>query len=232
VIYLWNVATGQELRQLDGHRDEICSVAFSPDGKVLLSGEILGEMRLWDPASGEVRGVLNPLRNVNVFHQEWSPDGQYFAVASTKAVVVLVDGMTGKAIGELKGHRSSVTRVRFSADGKTVATVGLDNMVRIWEVTGDPKAPPLTGKELVSFSIENGPDDVCFLPDGQQVAVAHRDGRCSLWDLGTRTMRATFEAHQGGTRAIAVSPDGKLLATGGLDKSSAVWDILALIKKK
>jgi WD40 repeat protein len=232
VIHLWNVATGEETRQLSGHRDDICSVAYSPDGKWLLSGEVLGEMRLWDPASGEVRAVFNPLSRVNVFHQEWSPDGKYFAVACTKSAIYLVDATTGKLIGDLRGHGSSVTRVHFSSDGKTLATVALDNTVRIWELSGDPKAPPLAGKQLASFSIENGADDVCFLPDGQQLAVAHRDGRCSLWDLGTGIARANFEAHEGGTRAIAVSPDGKLLATGGRDKTSAVWVVAELTRKK
>jgi WD40 repeat protein len=232
VVHLWNVETGAEIRQLPGHRDEICSVAFSPDGKSVLSGEVLGEMRLWDPASGELRKVMNPKMQVNLFHLEWSPDSKYFAVASTKSSVYLVDATTGKQIGELKGHAFYVTRVRFSADGKNVAAVGLDNTVRIWEVTGDPQAPPLVAKELASFSIENGPDDVAFMADRPQVAVAHRDGRCSLWDVGTNTTVANFQAHQGGTRAIALSPDGKLLATGGRDKTSAVWVVAELTRKK
>lgn len=232
VIHLWNVETGEETRQLAGHRDEICSVAFSPDGKSILSGELLGEMRLWEPATGEVRKVINPKMAVNVFHLEWSPDSRFFAIASTKSWVYLVDATTGKQIGELKGHAFYVTRVRFSADGKSVAAVGLDNTVRVWEVTGDPQAPPLVAREVAKFTIENGPDDVCFMADRPQVAVAHRDGRCSLWDFGTNTMVASFQAHQGGTRAIALSPDGKLLATGGRDRTSAVWVVADLTRQR
>jgi WD40 repeat protein len=232
LIYVWNLDSPETARTFAGHEDEIASLVFSPDGKSLLSGQIRGDLRLWDVATGEVRQVFKARRPAHLFHLDWSSNGLYFADAGTRPLVYLFDGKTGKEAGKIEGFGSYITRVRFSPDGTILATGGLDNQVRLFAVSGDPASPPLTAKELHRFAIDEGPDDLAFFPDGKRLAVAHRNGRCSLWAAETAERLAECEAHPGGTRAVAVSPDGLSIATGGMDRTLAVWDVKALLDSR
>jgi WD40 repeat protein/serine/threonine protein kinase len=118
----------------------------------------------------------------------------------------------------LRGHTGAISAVAFAPDGKTLATSGADNSVRIWDLVSN-RHVKLLGYKAVS---------VAFTPDGRTLAIADGGSRSiCFWDVGARCQRAAIPFESGYLQSMALSPDGKLLATGDWHGTVRVGDIAA-----
>ena len=121
-IRLWDADTGELRHTLEGHRGEVRSVAFSPDGSTIASTTVYEDntIRLWDADTGELRHTLEGHRG-EVRSVAFSPDGSTIASGSADNTIRLWDADTGK---QLRGIESAneVDSVAFSPDGSTIAS--------------------------------------------------------------------------------------------------------------
>jgi WD40 repeat protein len=215
VVRLWDVATGAQIKALKGHKDAVSSVAFSPDGRHVLSGSDDKTIRLWSVATGETVQVFKGHKNV-VSCAAFSPDGRYIVSGSDD--VRLWDVTTGRTVRVFKGHADHVHSVAFSPDGQHVLSGSGDENIRLWSVA--------TGK-TVKFFLGHSEDvlSVAFSPDGQHVLSGSDDKTVRLWDIGTGMEIKAFAGQVIEVHSAAFSPDGRYALSGGMDNNVLLWDV-------
>jgi len=206
------------VRKLKGHAAQISSVAYSPDGRSLVSGAQDGTVRLWDVTTGHELCKLDEY-TIGVWLAMYSPDGKMVASSCLgNASVQLWDVATCKKARSLVGHTETVYSFAYSADGKTLASGSGDNTVRFWDIA--------SARELRKFEGHTSSvPSVAFSPDGKTLASASLDKTIRLWDVASGNELHRFEGHTNFVPDVAFSPDGKILASGSWDKTARLWDV-------
>jgi WD40 repeat protein len=147
-VRLWDLATGEERLTLKGNAPSLVRLAFSRDGRRLVTGNVDRSAKIWDVTTGkELVALKSP--DFAAMSLAFSPDGLRIASSGGAArekpgEVRLWDTETGQEKLTLKGHSGTVHAVAFSADGRRLVTGGEDRTVRVWTAPGDgadPKAP-------------------------------------------------------------------------------------------
>jgi len=206
---------------------EYFAVAFSPDGRHLVTGRANGTIQAWDARTGEERGTLGNHDRV-VRGVVLSRDGRHLASASADGFVKLWDG-TRLEEKQLARHtlrarvQGPCLNVAFSPDGARLATGGEDYTVRIWDVA--------TGRETSTLRGHNGDVyTVAFSPDaaGRWIASAGEDSIVKVWDSQTGQLVRSFRGHTGLVSSLAFSSDGKSIVSGSRDHTVKIWDVTHL----
>ena len=118
-------------RTFSGHTQAVIGIAFSPDGRYVLTGSIDWTAKLWDAATGaEVRTFSG---DSSVEGVAFSPDGKYVLTGNYERTAKLWDAATGAEVRTFSGHTSYVGRVAFSPDGKYVLTASYDGTAKLWD---------------------------------------------------------------------------------------------------
>jgi hypothetical protein len=151
----------------------VVSVAFSPDGTLLATGDTSPEVRLWQVADGQAFLLLQGHTNL-VSSVAWSPDGQTLATSSHDQTVKLWDTHTGQCLKTLHGHSSWVSSVAWSPDGQTLATSSHDQTAKLWDTHTGQCLKTLHGHTSSVMS-------VAWSPDGQTLATSSHDQTVKLW---------------------------------------------------
>lgn len=223
-IHLWEVSTGRPLRRLEGHLFGVEALAFSSDGKRLISGSVGGELRIWDPTTGE-NLLPRPAHESYVNSVVFSPDGKTLATGSLDGTIRLWDRATTKPVSRFVGEpRRRIWRVAFAPDGKSLVSAGDDDSLRFWDVaTGRLKRSISMAKERTSLSLAAS-------PDRKILAVALRgttEVRLLIGETGEELRRLAGSASDG--HLLCFTPDGKQLAALEISRSSSgilrLWDI-------
>jgi WD40 repeat protein len=206
----------RERNILKGHQGEVCSVAFSPDGKTIVSGSADNTIRLWDTTGKPIGQPLQGHQG-EVCSVAFSPDGKTIVSGSRDKTIRLWD-TTGKPIGQpLKGHQGEVCSVAFSPDGKTIVSGSTDNTIRLWDTTGKLLGQPLQGHQAEVYS-------VAFSPDGKTIVSGSSDKTIRLWDTTGKPIGQPLQGHQAEVYSVAFSPDGKTIVSGSRDNTIRLWD--------
>ena len=216
-IRLWDVASGQTLRQMNGHTNTVRSVSFSPDGRTLASGSFDNTIRLWDIANGKELRQLTGFGFVRSV--AFSPVGRTLASESSLGNTIrLWDVTSGKELRQMAGHANSVLSVAFSPDGRTLASGSYDKTIRLWDVASGKELRQLTGHTNSVLS-------VAFSPDGRTLASGSEDKTIQLWDVAGGKKLRQLAGHTNSVLSVAFSPDGRTLASGSDDNQIRLWDV-------
>ncbi len=141
---LWSIRTGDCLRRFVGHKDNVLTVAFSPDGRKVVSGSLESVM-IWSVQSGEKILTMSG-HDFWVKSVAFSPDGTYLVSGGDDGLVKIWSAETGACLLTLEGHEGAVCKTRFSPDGRSVLSAAKDMTARIWPIVFDLLES--TGEEL------------------------------------------------------------------------------------
>jgi WD40 repeat protein len=232
-VRLCAAKTGQELRKWLAHDSNATCLRFNSDGHWLASGGWDEKVKVWDVQKvlqGEVQAPFLQLQHtsrVRVWSVTFSPDDQRLATAGGRSAdqtgeVKVWDLKTRQTTLTLSDFSNSVRCVRFSPDGRRLATSSYEGHVQMWDAqTGQPLTFHPNG-------IRGG--ELAFSPDGRRLAAVaghlsvHPDQEVKVWDSHSGKEILSLHGHVGGLRGIAYSPDGRRLASAGLDQTVKVWD--------
>jgi WD40 repeat protein len=227
-IRLWDIATGNCVKTLQGHTHWVLSLAVSPNGQILASGGEDHTVRLWDIFTGQCIRVLQG-HTYRIWSVAISPDGQVIASASADNTVKLWDINTGQCLKTFLGHNSWVWSVAFApqcygsnSDSYILASGGLDQNVKLWYTYTGSCIRTLQGR--ISWV-----KSVCFSPNhptqSSLLASGSYDQKVRLWDIETGNCVKTLSGHTNGILGLSFSPDGTILASACYDQTVRLWDI-------
>ncbi len=196
------------------------AVDFSPDGKMLVGGDLAGNLYLWDTASGT---LLNSMKGEmgQVFDIEFSPDGKQVAFGINDG------GMMGSGAvriwdptGDTALRKFQVTSetppaggyaVAYSPDGTRLASLMDKKEVIVWDVANGNPLVTLEGKADENLST------IAFSPDGKLLASSSTDNSILLWDATSGELVRTLDGKSAFIKTLAFSPDSGGLVAGGND---------------
>ncbi|NER39153.1 MAG: NACHT domain-containing protein [Oscillatoria sp. SIO1A7] len=197
--------------------DDVYSVAFSPDGKLLATGHDNGEVRLSRAIDGKQIQTLQGHSN-SVWSVAIAPDGNTLASGSSDNTIKIWDLKSGECLQTLQGHSSSVRSVAIAPDGNTLASGSSDNTIKIWDLKSGECLQTLQGH---SSSVRS----VAIAPDGNTLASGSSDNTIKIWDLKSGECLQTLQGHSSSVRSVAIAPDGNTLASGSDDETIKIWNV-------
>jgi WD40 repeat protein len=215
-VNLWQLATGQLLRQIKAHNNFVWSSIFSPDGSILATSGEESIVKIWDVATGECRQILaghtNPIYKIAIH-----PDRQHLVSGSDDRTAKLWDLATGECLRTFVGHPAQIKSIEIVGTDKMI-TGGIDGMLKLWELE--------TGACLWTQAAHQAEINSIATHDRNQLIVtASSDLTLKTWDLAAGNCLQTFSGHRDRIITCAIDPTGTLLISGGADRTIKLWDL-------
>ena len=200
---------------------DINALAFSPDGKTLVSSSSDATIRIWNVSTGALlKAFKGHTKGVN--SAAYSPDGKTIVSAGANKTVRIWNAATGALLNTLEGHTRDVNSAAYSPDSKTIVSAGNDSAVRIWNAESGAPLHTLEGHR-------GDVNSAAYSPDGNTVASGNDDNTVRIWNAETGALLNTLEGHMGSVRWVGYSSDGKTLASASDDGTVLIWDVSNLM---
>ncbi len=226
---VWDATTGKEQFRLirpgkligpDSAIEGAWCAIFSRDGQKIVTGDIDGNVRIWDATDGGKLLKSLPGHTDYVSSVAMSADGKRIVSGSDDTTLKIWDADTGHEILTLKGHKRGITSVAISADGQSIVSGGgtqYDKHVKIWDASLSQTTTTLKGHTKAVNSVGFG-------AKGGRIVSGGQDGALKVTDSATGKETFDLKGHAAPVRCAATDLNDKYIVSGGDDKAIKVWD--------
>lgn len=218
------------IQSKNGHTNRIYTVVYSPDGKFLASASKDGTVKIWDANNLAVLKTIKVVDDPGLydgygaFGAAYSPDGKWLAVVAADGRLTVWDTSSWQLKYQVAAHKGIIYGVAYSRDGKYIATGGADSVARVWDASTGKKVYELSGDQGNKAGIQA----VVFSIDSSLLFTGgDEDKNIHAWDLKTGEFAYTLSNNglPNAINGLAVSPDGKQLASSGTDRLIRMWNL-------
>lgn len=234
-IRIWDLETGKAKRSFDAQPSLVFAVHFSPDGKLLLSGDWNGTVKVWDLVKGEVKMALEAHAKA-VRRILYTPDRRSVVTAGFDGAIHFWDAGSFKLLKTLKGPEEGVTCVAISPDGAYLAASGnpwarpvpnAPSEIMFWDLAGGRPPVKFGGAKHPILALD-------FSSDGRMLATGGgwlKTGELKVFEVASGKVRAEFVQPKDWVEAVKFAPDGnRLISVGGMERrapgEARVWSLL------
>ena len=205
------------------HPAAIPVVIWSPDGRLLATGDVGGAIRLWEVGPVSESGSATCVQTLAGHTQvvaglAFAPDGIDLASASNDGTVKLWVVASGSLLATLDGHTDRVSRVVWSPDGRTLASGGRDQTVWLWDVAEGRYRMALRGHTEAVRGL-------AFTPDSQSLVSGSEDGTLRVWAVGSGQCIRVMQGYTATLHDVDWSPDGGQLVCSGEEGLVAIYGV-------
>ena len=204
------------LKTLKGHLNVVSSVAYSPDGKHIVSSSWDETIKIWNTESGICLKTIEVGPDC-VDSVTYSPDGKRIVTGLCYGSIKIWDANKHTCLKTLKAHINAVPSVKYSPDGKHIISNSFDGNIKIWD------ANTYICLKTLNEDYGNLHSAACS-PDGKRIiSILGRD-TIKIWDANTYICLQTLKGHLDDITSVAYSPDGKHIVSGSWDETIKIWD--------
>ncbi|EAU80678.2 HNWD1 [Coprinopsis cinerea okayama7 len=206
---------------VDEHDDAVNSVAFSRDGKLIVSASNDKTVRVWDAETGDPKSGPLEGHEGYVTTAVFSPDGRLVVSGSDDYTIRVWDADSGEEVaGPLSGHRNVISSIAFCPKGIYIASASYDNTIHLRLAT-DPQHGPV--KILEHPAPVN---TLAFSSHGARLASGSSDRIVRVWDVASGEVLNRFEGHTNSINCVVFSPDETTIASASEDETIRLWDLV------
>lgn len=209
---LWNLSLGRGETVYGGGGATVTSI--SGEGEMVLTGEKGGELKLWEPFTGE------PMQTIGSFAQSaiLSNDGRIVIYSTADHAIKLWDVKLAEVVAVLNGHENEITAIAISRVENIAISADWAGIIYSWNLETDEKIREFTGHDGCVRTI-------AITPDGCYAVTGGFDSTVRLWNLETGDCVKVFDCGTDWVLSIAVTPDGRFIVSGSFDNTIRILSV-------
>ena len=215
-ICIWDVNSGAEAMTIPAaHRAWVVCVAYSPDGKRIVSGGGWDpKIKVWDTATGKEVMTLRG-HSQWVYCVNYDNSGRFIVSSNQNNTINIWDATTGEELMTLRGHQGPVRTALFSHDGKKIISGSDDKTIKLWYAT--------TPVDQLTMKTNPWMFSISFSPDSKLIASAGPQNQVTIWDTSTGAEVTSLYGHENQVCDAVFSPDGRYIASASRYGIVKIW---------
>ena len=227
-VRIWDVqqTPAKSIATIQGHKDAILSVAFSPDGSTIATGSYDKLVKLWDAATGKELRTFKEHSDA-VYSVAFLPGGTQLVSGAGDRTLKIWDVQRGTRLFTISDALDAIYAVAVHPSGTRLAAAGADRMIRTWTWNGDVASAAGPGATLLTSAFAHGDAilGLAYSPGGDALVSAGADRTIKIWDASTLGEKRLLEPQPDWVLGLALSGDGHWLAAGRYDGTLGLYSL-------